>query len=178
MTVRKLVLVVASMCALSAVAAAPRDPPASRGRYLIEMAGCGHCHTPGHFLGKEDLTRELAGGDVGFEVPGAGTFIGPNLTPDRETGLGGWTDQQVERAIRNGVRPDGRMLSPVMPWANFTIMSDADLAAIIAYLRTLRPVSRKVPGPFAPGTVPEVAAWRMYVPPPQSGPKPDMNLVK
>lgn len=134
------------------------------GRYLVELAGCGHCHTPGHFRGKEDELRDLAGGDVGFEVPGAGTVVGPNLTPDLATGLGAWTDRQIDTAIRGGVRPDGRVLSPVMPWQNFAHMSDADVQSIIAYLRTLKPVSNKVPGPFAAGAEPKVAAWRMFVP--------------
>jgi mono/diheme cytochrome c family protein len=136
-----------------------------RGHYLVELAGCGHCHTPGHFRGREDTSRELAGGDVGFEVPGAGTYVGPNLTPDIETGLGKWTDKQVATAIRGGVRPDGRVLSPVMPWPEFSHMSDADLKAIIAYLRALPPIVNKVPGPFPAGGPIDVSAWRMFIPP-------------
>ena len=142
----------------------------SRGQYLVELAGCGHCHTPGHFLGKEDSTRELGGSDVGFEVPAVGTFVGPNLTPDRATGLGDWSDQQIAVAIRNGVRPDGRVLSPVMPWPNFSHMSDADLKAIIAYLHALKPVKNKVPGPYPAGVEPGVFTWRMFVPPPSNAP--------
>jgi mono/diheme cytochrome c family protein len=145
---------------------APRAAPVAmtRGHYLVELAGCGHCHTPGHFRGQEDATRELGGSDIGFEVPGAGTFVGPNLTPDKDTGLGRWSDAQIATAIRNGVRPDGRVLSPVMPWPNFTHMSDADVHAIIVYLHTLKPVKNKVPGPYAAGVEPGVFAWRMFVP--------------
>jgi mono/diheme cytochrome c family protein len=151
--------------AASASGVASAEPEkAKHGRYLVELAGCGHCHTPGHFRGKEDPARELAGGDVGFEVPGAGTFIGPNLTPDKDTGLGAWTDREIVTAIRGGVRPDGRLLSPVMPWQNFSHMSDSDVHAIVAYLHTLKAVRNKVPGPFPAGGEPAVSAWRMFVP--------------
>lgn len=149
----------------------------TRGRYLVEVAGCAHCHTPGHFRGKEDATRELAGSDVGFEVPGAGTYVGPNLTPDRDTGLGRWSDEQVELAIRAGVRPDGRVLSQVMPWPNFAHMSDVDVNALVAYLRSLKPVVNKVPGPYPAGVEPGVFAWRMFVPqrPPVKSSGPSSN---
>ena len=150
---------------LSAAVAAAEPRAMTRGQYLVELGGCGHCHTPGHFRGKEDASRELGGSDVGFEVPGAGTFVGPNLTPDRQTGLGNWTDKQIAIAIRNGVRPDGRVLSPVMPWPNFNHMSDADVQAIVTYLRTLKPVRNKVPGPYRAGEEPQVFAWRMFEPP-------------
>ena len=140
------------------------SPQVKRGHYLVELAGCSHCHTPGHFRGAEDATRELAGGDVGFEVPGAGTYIGPNLTPDKETGLGKWTDTQIATAIRSGVRPDGRVLSTVMPWPDFSHLSDADLNAIIAYLQALRPIVNKVPGPFPAGKTLGISAWRMFIP--------------
>jgi mono/diheme cytochrome c family protein len=150
---------------LFAIASGAEPQPMTWGQYLVELSGCGHCHTPGHFRGKEDASRELGGSDVGFEVPGVGTFVGPNLTPDKETGLGKWTDQQIAAAIRSGVRPDGRVLSPVMPWPNFNHMSDTDVQAIITYLRTLKPVRNKVPGPYRAGEEPEVFAWRMFVPP-------------
>jgi mono/diheme cytochrome c family protein len=149
-------------------AAAAESGQVTRGHYLVEIAGCGHCHTPGHFRAKEDSTRELGGSDVGFEVPGQGTVIGPNLTPDKETGLGGWSNRQVVAAIRTGVRPDGRVLSPVMPWPNFAGMTDADVNAIVAYLRSLKPVRNKVAGPFPAGEEPGIFAWRMFVPTPKA----------
>ena len=150
---------------LSAAASGAEPQQMTRGQYLVELAGCGHCHTPGHFLGKEDASRELGGSDVGFEVLGMGTFVGPNLTPDRETGLGKWTDAQIATAIRSGVRPDGRVLSPVMPWPSFYRMSDADVQAVVTYLRTLKPVRNKVPGPYRADEEPRVFAWRMFMPP-------------
>ena len=65
---------------------------ADRGKYLVTIASCHDCHTPGYFLGKPDMARFLGGSEVGFELPGLGVFYGPNLTPDKETGIGGWTD--------------------------------------------------------------------------------------
>jgi mono/diheme cytochrome c family protein len=165
--ITRILYLLAAACGLIALGGAVLSTDTAevtRGRYLVEVAGCGHCHTPGHFRGKEDHTRELGGSDVGFEVPAAGTFVGPNLTPDRETGLGRWSDQQIIVAIRGGVRPDGRLLSPVMPWQSFSRLSDADATAIVAYLRSLKPVSNRVPGPYAAGEEPGVPAWRMFVP--------------
>ena len=90
-----------------------------RGKYLVSIAGCNDCHTPGYFLGKPDMARFLGGSEVGFEIPGLGVFHGPNLTPDKETGLGAWTDAQIATALTTGARPDGRMLAPIMPWHAF-----------------------------------------------------------
>ena len=68
------------------------DAPVARGRYLVTIAGCSDCHTPGALLGAPDMKRYLGGSDVGFSIPGQGVFVGQNLTPDKETGLGQWTD--------------------------------------------------------------------------------------
>jgi mono/diheme cytochrome c family protein len=72
------------------------------GKYLVTIASCNDCHTPGDFLGKPDFSRRLAGSDVGFTIPGLGAFVGRNLTPDKETGLGDWTDDQIISAITAG----------------------------------------------------------------------------
>jgi len=100
-----------AMLALSCALAAPSradDATVARGKYLVTLGGCQDCHTPGHFFGKPDAARVLGGSEVGFEIPGLGVFYGPNLTPDKATGLGGWTDAQIIAAFRTGVRPDGR----------------------------------------------------------------------
>ena len=76
-----------------------------RGKYLVTITGCGTCHTPGELLGKPDLTRLLAGSEVGFGIPGGGVFVGGNLTPDKETGLGDWTTEQIIAAITKGETP-------------------------------------------------------------------------
>jgi mono/diheme cytochrome c family protein len=122
-----------------------------RGRYLVQIAGCSDCHTPGHFLGKPDAARFLGGSDVGFEIPGVGIVYGPNLTPDDATGLGSWSADQIVAAIRTGATPEGRGLVPVMPWPNLSALSDKDAYAIAAYLQSLDPVANDVPGPVPPG---------------------------
>jgi hypothetical protein len=90
-----------------------------RGKYFVTIMGCSDCHTPGSFLGHPDMARFLGGSDVGFSIPGLGVFPGRNLTPDPETGLGKWTTQQVVTAFTTGVRPDGRILAPIMPYEDF-----------------------------------------------------------
>jgi mono/diheme cytochrome c family protein len=140
------------------------DPTAERGKYLVNIAGCNDCHTPGYFLGKPDMARFLGGSEVGFEIPGLGVFHGPNLTPDKETGLGGWTDAQVLTALQKGTRPDGRMLAPIMPWHAFANLTPQDAQAIVAFLRSLPAVKNKVPGPFGPSEQP--TSFVMKVVPP------------
>ena len=123
---------------------------AARGKYLVNLAGCNDCHTPGYFFGKPDMARFLGGSEVGFEIPGLGVFHGPNVTPDKDTGLGGWTDAQVATALTTGKRPDGRELAPIMPWHAFANLTPEDVSAIVAFLRSIPAVSNKVPGPFGP----------------------------
>ena len=140
------------------------DPPVERGKYLVNIAGCNDCHTPGYFLGKPDMARFLGGSEVGFEIPGLGVFHGPNLTPDKETGLGGWTDAQILTALQKGTRPDGRMLAPIMPWHAFANLTPQDAQAIVAFLRSLPSVKNMVPGPFGP-TEPPTSFVIKIVPP-------------
>ena len=135
-----------------AVLAVPRpsvaaDAQIERGKYLVTLGGCSDCHTPGNFLGHPDMTRFLGGSDVGFAMP-MGVFVGRNLTPDPETGLGKWTRQQIVAALTTGVRPDGRILAPIMPWRDIAQLKPDDVTAIAAYLQSLPPVRHAVPGPF------------------------------
>ncbi len=116
----------------------------ARGRYLVVIAGCSDCHTPGALMGAPDMKRYLGGSDVGFSIPTQGVFVGQNLTPDKETGLGNWTDEQIVTAIRKGKRPDGRQLSGVMPYAALSHLTDEDASAMVAFLRSVPPVSNKV----------------------------------
>jgi mono/diheme cytochrome c family protein len=139
---------------------------AARGKYLVQLGGCTDCHTPGHFLGKPDMSWFLGGSDVGIEVPGLGTFLGRNLTPDKDTGLGNWTKDEIAAAIQTGVRPDGRVLAPIMPWRNYAGLTKSDAAAIVEYLRSLPPISNKVPGPFGPDE--RAAIFRMTILPPDA----------
>src|SRR6185295_15952610 len=86
MKFKTVVAVLAALCA--PVASLAADPAAvARGKYLVTIASCHDCHTPGYFLGKPDMARFLGGSEVGFDMPGLGMFHGPNLTPDKETGL-------------------------------------------------------------------------------------------
>lgn len=91
----------------------------------------------------------LAGSDAEFDVPGEGVYVPPNLTPDSETGIGKWTKEQIATAITTGVTPDGRILSSAMPWADFKSLTHEDAMAIAAYLKSLPPISNRVPGPAA-----------------------------
>lgn len=121
--------------------AQPADALA-RGRYLVEsIAGCGNCHTPKGPQG--DLPgMNLAGGMVFDEQPFRA--VASNITPDPDTGIGRWTDAQIARAIREGIRPDGRIIGPPMPIELYRGISDGDLAAMVAYLRSVPPVRNAV----------------------------------
>ena len=126
----------------------------ARGKYLVTVASCSDCHTPGNFFGKPDMTKFLGGSDVGFAIPDLGVFVGPNLTPDKATGLGDWTPAQIVTALTKGVTPEGRKLAPIMPWHNYANLTKSDALAIAAYLKSLPPVSHQVPGPFGPKETP------------------------
>lgn len=183
-TVRQPALIVMSLLVSGAMLSAPcgqanaADQQVERGKYLVTVISCSDCHTPGTFLGKPDMTRYLGGSDVGFEVPGLGVFYGANLTPDKETGLGSWTKEQIATAIRTGKTPDGRILAPSMPWESFKHLTDSDALAIAAYLKTLPPIQNKVPGPFGTSEKPSSFVYQVlppdkYIPtPPPPAPAP------
>ena len=146
---------------------ASSETPLERGRYLMNgIAACGNCHTP-QGPGGPVAGMELAGGLVIEEPPF--TAIGSNITPDPDTGIGRWSDDEIVRAIREGIRPDGSLIGPPMPIALYRDMSDSDARAIVAYLRQVKPVANKVaksiyriplPPAYGPpvGSVPAVAA--------------------
>lgn len=119
--------------------AAAQEADLARGEYLARIMDCGGCHTRGVLVGRPDPDLYLAGSDVGFHLPGLGYFYPPNLTPDPESGLGNWSDEDIIRAVREGVRPDGRMLAPVMPWGSYSVLTDEDARALAAFLRSLPP---------------------------------------
>ncbi len=158
---RSLPLLVAVAVAVlgASAAASAADPQIERGKYLVTLGGCNDCHTPGYFLGKPDFSRTLGGSDVGFAIPGKGVFVGRNLTPDKDTGLGNWTDDQIISALTAGIRPDGRRLAPIMPWQALSHLTSGDAHAIVAYLRSLPPVKNAVPGPFGPKDVPSTLVF-------------------
>ena len=133
-------------CLLSSTGNAQED----RGKYLAQIMDCGGCHTPGYLVGKPDMTRYLGGSEVGFEIPGLGIFYPPNLTND-ETGLAEWTEEQIVTAVRTGVRPDGRQLAPIMPYHQYSVLTDEDASALVRFLKSTPAVSNKVPDPVGPG---------------------------
>jgi mono/diheme cytochrome c family protein len=145
---------------------------ADRGKYLVTIGGCNDCHTPGYFFGKPDMARFLGGSDVGFEIPGLGAFAGRNITPDKETGIGNWTDEQITAALTTGQRPDGRHLAPIMPYASFSHLSKEDVAAMVAYLRSVPAVNNKVAGPFKPGDNVSIFTFRILPPGATAAPAP------
>ena len=115
-----------------------------RGAYLMRsVVACGNCHTLGSLEGRPVAGMELAGGNVWDEKPF--TAYAPNITPDKETGIGGWTDEQIIAAIREGKRPDGSIIGPPMPIGLYRGISDRDARAIVAYLRKVKPIRNKVP---------------------------------
>jgi mono/diheme cytochrome c family protein len=134
------------------------DPQVDRGKYLVTVGGCNDCHTPGGLI-NPDMTRMLSGADLGFGIPGLGVFVGRNLTPDKETGLGNWTTEQIVTAFTTGVRPDGRILAPWMPWKAFSQLSSADAQAIAAYLKSIPAVKNPIPGPFGPEEKPSLPVF-------------------
>ncbi|MGO4725069.1 MULTISPECIES: c-type cytochrome [unclassified Inquilinus] len=149
--------------ALFAAAAALIQPsaaetPVERGRYLVNgIASCGNCHSPQQPEGTVS-GPPLSGGNA-IASP-AFTAYPPNLTPDRDTGLGSWTADQIVTAIREGVTPDGKVLRPPMPVAFYRGMSDRDAYAIAAYLQSLAPVRNQVPA----------SSYRQPTPPGYGGP--------
>lgn len=120
-----------------------------RGRYLATaVTGCVACHserdpnTPGMPV----LAEKRGAGTVfgeGADLPGR--LVAPNLTPDKETGAGNWTDDMLARAVREGIGHDGRTLFPLMPYMNYRELPDEDLASVIVYMRSLAPVKNALP---------------------------------
>ncbi|HWH78389.1 MAG TPA: hypothetical protein VNT76_13500 [Candidatus Binatus sp.] len=118
---------------------------AARGQYIFALAGGCACHT--------EPKGELNAGARAFSIP-FGTVYSSNITRDKKTGLGNWTDQQIIDAITKGIRRDGSPLLPVMPYEKYSGMAQEDLNALVAYLRTLKPIRKPTPplktwAPFA-----------------------------
>lgn len=114
----------------------PRDPAIVRGEYLVRAGGCFSCHTA-----KDKDAVPLAGGHE-LATP-FGTFYAPNITPDRATGIGTWTDEEFLSAFWEGVGPGGRYYFPAFPFTSYTGITEADLLAIKAYLFSLEPVRKE-----------------------------------
>jgi hypothetical protein len=119
-----------------------------RGRYLVTgaAAGCILCHSPFDTSnGGLRIPDGMMMAGRNWAPDGAPFVTAPNLTPDKETGAGTWTDDQLARAIREGIGHDGRTLFPIMPYQKFREMSDEDLASIVVFLRSMAPVHHPLP---------------------------------
>ena len=117
-----------------------------RGDYLVNtIMTCGNCHSPkgpqGDIPGKE-FSGGLSWDEPPFKV------TAPNITQDKETGIGAWSDADIKMALRTGVRPNGVQLAMIMPTDFYEIITDRDMDAIVAYLRTLKPISNRVDDPI------------------------------
>jgi mono/diheme cytochrome c family protein len=142
-----------------------------RGRHLVEsILGCGNCHTPKSPTGEPIASRNLSGGGLSFSPP---PFVGvaTNITPDRETGIGSWSDDEIKRAIVEGKRPNhGRLpnteLAVVMATSFFKALTRSDLDAVVAYLRSVPAVRNEVATPLY--RLPQkqtMRLWRLHAPP-------------
>lgn len=129
---------------LAGIAAAPvgaAEPPAAdaslinRGAYLYRASGCASCHT------NEKANGEENAGGVELRTP-FGVFYGPNITPDPEHGIGKWSEADFLRALREGVNPKGQHYYPAFPYTSYTRLTDADMRALWAYLRSRPPVAK------------------------------------
>jgi mono/diheme cytochrome c family protein len=133
-----LTILLGAAALVAALSAFADDEVVERGRYLTYAGGCISCHTE-----DTDGAVPLAGGramETSF-----GTFYSPNITPDEETGIGGWADEEFVAAFWEGVSPEGEHYFPAFPYPSYTGVSREDLLAIKAYLFSLGPVSKQSP---------------------------------
>ena len=128
-----------------------RENPVERGKHLVSSIGCADCHTPVREDGMLIEELKFAGGQRWDLYPFENT-VSYNLTSDKETGLGNWSDDQIKTFLTTGVRRNGsRMLPYPMPWPALAHLTADDLNSIVAYLRTLPPVHNAIPEPVRPG---------------------------
>lgn len=130
----------------------------SHGEYLVELLGCGSCHTDGALLGKPDMRRAMAGSRVGiaytspFQNDRPAIVFPRNLTPDPETGLGNWSDAQIAAAIQTGAGQHGSQRILVMPWQRYARLTKSDIDSVVAYLSSLEPIKHQVPSRVREGS--------------------------
>src|SRR5215472_3523202 len=133
------------LVALAAPATGCAQTSLERGRYLVDtVMTCQNCHTPMGPNGPQ-FDKALSGG-LRFDEPPF-DVTAPNITPDPETGIGKWTDAEIKTALLEGRHRDGHQLAEVMPTGFYKILTPGDLDGIVAYLRSVKPVSNKVPAP-------------------------------
>ncbi|MBI4274396.1 MAG: cytochrome c [Rhizobiales bacterium] len=117
-----------------------------RGDYLVNtILTCGNCHTPKGPSG--DIAERAFSGGLEFDEPPF-KVTAPNITPDPGTGIGKWSNADIKKLLLTGVRPNGVQIAAVMPTGFYNILTPRDLDAIVAYLRTLKPIKNTVPDPI------------------------------
>jgi mono/diheme cytochrome c family protein len=133
--------------ALIRTANAAQPDPVKRGDYLVNtILTCGNCHTPKGPTGADIMDKAFSGGLSWDEPPFKVTA--PNITQDKETGIGNWSARDIRRLLRKGIKPDGTPIATIMPTGFYEIITKKDMNAIVAYVRTLKPVKNKVPDPI------------------------------
>ncbi len=141
---RGFIIGIGALC--TALTSAAAETPIERGSYLVNaVMFCDGCHTP-RGPGGLDMERRLSGGSIVWDEP-AYTVRGSNITPDRDTGIGTWSEGDIKRLLTSGLRPNGVQVAPQMPYGFYRILTPGDLGAIAAYLKTIKPVSNEMPPP-------------------------------
>ena len=136
-------IVITCLAALVAAAASAAQTPVERGSYLVNaVMGCDGCHAP-RVKGEFVMEKRFSGGSQLWDTP-AYTVRGSNITPDPETGIGAWSDDEIKRSLTDGVHRLGRPMAPQMPFPFYKILTPGDLDAIVAYLRSVPPVRNAV----------------------------------
>lgn len=143
-TMIRLAIAIVALFVINGTAQAQSDL-VKRGDYLVNgVLTCGNCHTPKGPNG--DIMDKAFSGGLSWDEPPF-KVTASNITQDPETGIGKWSDADIKKALRKGVRPDGVQLAMIMPSDFYEIMTERDLDAVVAYLRTLKPVKNTVPAP-------------------------------
>ncbi len=146
---RAFIIALGSLCAT--VAGAVAETSVERGSYLVNaVMVCDGCHTPRGPNGL-NMERRFSGGSIVWDAP-AYTVRGSNITPDSDTGIGAWSENDIKRLLTEGVRPNGVPVAPQMPYGFYRILTPRDLDAIAIYLKTITPVSNEVPPPVYKAT--------------------------
>jgi mono/diheme cytochrome c family protein len=142
---RKLVGLALSVVMATAGGAASAEAPVARGDYLVNtVMSCQNCHTPKGPSG--DIISKAFSGGLSWDEPPF-KVTASNITQDKATGIGNWSDAEIKTLMLTAKRPDGTTIAPLMPTGYYNILTQADLDAIVAYLRTIKPISNKVPAP-------------------------------
>src|SRR5213083_213183 len=131
----------------AAASSASAQAPVERGKYLVNtIMTCQNCHTPKGERGAPIFERDLSSG-LDFDEPPF-KVTASNITQDKETGIGSWSEADIRKALQKGERPNGVRLAAIMPSDFYEILTPGDLNAIVAYLRTVKPVKQLTPTPI------------------------------